>query len=75
MSTWSLAELDGLERSGRPIGPQQHSSKIDLLCDKAVLDAFDERPPVGAFPALVQQGRDTPLEEVFADALEETART
>ena len=72
-----------IERAGRLIGAAttflQNAgfarSRSDLLCEEAVLDALHRRLPADAVNTLVQQGRDTPLEEVLADALEETART
>jgi hypothetical protein len=80
---WALAELGELERSGRLIGAAtaflQNAgfarSRADLLCEKAVLDALHTRMAADAVHVLVQQGRDTPLEEALGDAIEEAART
>jgi ATP/maltotriose-dependent transcriptional regulator MalT len=80
---WALAELGELERSGRLIGAAtaflQNAgfarSRSDLLCEKGVLDALHRRLAADAVHTLVQQGRDTPLEEALGDALEETARS
>ena len=82
-AAWSLAEVGELELAGRLIGAAttflQNAgfarSRSDLLCEAAVLDALQKRLPADAVHTLVQQGRDTPLEEILADALEETART
>lgn len=81
--SWPLAELGELERAGRLIGAAtaflQNAgfarSRSDLLCEQAVLDALHRRLPANAVRALVQHGRDAPLEEVLADALKETAHT
>ncbi|MGP0033288.1 MAG: BTAD domain-containing putative transcriptional regulator [Solirubrobacteraceae bacterium] len=81
--SWALVELGELERAERLIGAAttflQNAgfarSRSDLLCEEAVLDVLHRRLPADAVHMLVQQGRDTPLEEVLADALEDTART
>jgi ATP/maltotriose-dependent transcriptional regulator MalT len=78
---WALAELGELERSGRLIGAATAflqtagfaRSRSDLLCEKAVLDALHRRLAADAVHILVQQGRDTPLEEALGCALEEAA--
>jgi hypothetical protein len=77
---WSLAELGELERSGRLIGAAtpflEHAgfarTRSDLRCENAVLDALHRRMAADAVHALVQQGRDTPLEEAFGDAITES---
>jgi predicted ATPase/DNA-binding SARP family transcriptional activator len=77
---WALAELGDLERSGRLIGAAtgflQNAgfarSRSDLLCEKGVLDALHRRLAADAVRALVQQGRDAPLEAVLNEALTET---
>ena len=77
---WALAELGELERSGRLIGAStaflQNAgfarSRSDLLCEEAVLDALHRRLAADAVHTLVQQGRDTPLEEALSDALTES---
>ena len=76
---WALAELGELERSGRLIGAAttflQNAgfarSRSDLLCEKAVLDSLHKHLPAEAVHRLVQQGRDTPLEEALSEALPE----
>ena len=76
---WALAELGELERSGRLIGASlaflQNAgfarSRSDLLCEKGVLDALHRRLAPNAIHALVQQGRDMPLEEALSEALAE----
>ena len=78
---WALAELGELEHSGRLIGAATTflqragfvRSRSDLLCENAVLDALHKHLPADAVHMLVQQGRDTPLEEALGVALEETA--
>jgi hypothetical protein len=80
---WALAELGELERPGRLIGAAtaflQNAgfarSRADLLCEKAVLDALHMRLAADAVHILVQQGRDTPLDEALGDAIREAART
>jgi ATP/maltotriose-dependent transcriptional regulator MalT len=78
---WALAELGELERAGRLIGATtaflQNAgfarTRSDLLCENGVLDVLHRRLPGAAVHALVQQGRDTPLEKALGDALEDTA--
>jgi tetratricopeptide (TPR) repeat protein len=80
---WALAERGDLERSGRLIGAATAflqtagfaRNRSDLLCENAVLDALHSRLAPDAVHILVQQGRDTPLEEALGDALEEAAHT
>jgi predicted ATPase len=75
---WPLAELGELERSGRLIGAATAfledagfaRTRSDLLCEKAVLDALHSRLPADAVHTLIQQGRDTPLEQALGDAPE-----
>lgn len=75
--SWALAELGELERSGRLIGGStgflQNAgfarSRSDLLCEKGALDALHRRLPADTIDTLIQQGRDTPLEEALSDAL------
>jgi hypothetical protein len=43
------------------------------LCENAVLEALRQHLPADTVHMLVQQGRDTPLEEARGVALEETA--
>jgi hypothetical protein len=77
---WALAELGELERSGRLIGTSTAfletagfaRSRSDLLCEKGVLDALNRQLPADAVHTLVQQGRDTPLDEALNEALTET---
>jgi predicted ATPase/DNA-binding SARP family transcriptional activator len=79
---WPLAELGELERSGRLIGTATAflenagfaRSRSDVLCEKAVVDALHRRLSVDAVLTLVQQGRDTPLEEALNEALTESSR-
>jgi predicted ATPase/DNA-binding SARP family transcriptional activator len=79
---WALAELGELERSGRLIGAAtgflQNAgfarSRSDLLCENGVLDVLHRRLPADAVHAVVQQGRDAPLEAVLNEALTETPR-
>jgi ATP/maltotriose-dependent transcriptional regulator MalT len=76
---WALAELGEPERSGRLIGAAtaflQNAgfarSRSDLRCEKAVLDALHRRLAGDAVHALVQQGRDTPVEAALSEALAE----
>jgi tetratricopeptide (TPR) repeat protein len=77
---WPLAELGQLERSGRLIGASLGflenagfaRTRSDLLCEKGVLDALHGRLSADAIQALVQQGRDTPLEEALSEALNDS---
>ena len=77
---WALAEVGELERAGRLIGAAttflQNAgfarSRSDSLCEKAVLDALNKRLAADAVHTLVQQGRDTPLEEALSEALTES---
>jgi predicted ATPase len=77
--SWALAELVELDRSGRLIGAATAflenagfaRSRSDLLCEKAVVDALHRRLSADAVHTLVQQGRDTPLEEALNEALTE----
>jgi predicted ATPase len=75
---WPLAELGELERSAQLIGASTAfleeagfaRTRSDLLCEKAVLAALHRRLPADAVHALLQQGRDTPLERALGDARE-----
>ena len=77
---WALAELGELERSARLIGAAtaflQNAgfarSRSDLLCERAALDLLHMRLAADAVQTLVQQGRDTPLEEALSEALTES---
>jgi tetratricopeptide (TPR) repeat protein len=77
---WALAELGELERSGRLIGAAtaflQNAglarSRWDLRCEKGVLEALHRRLGADVIRTLVQQGRDSPLEEALSDALTES---
>jgi ATP/maltotriose-dependent transcriptional regulator MalT len=78
--SWPLAELGELERAGRLIGAATaflqdagHArTRSDLLCEKAVLDALHKHLPAEAVHRLIQQGRDTPLDEALNEALTES---
>ena len=77
---WALAELGELERSGRLIGAATAflqnagfaTNRSELLCEKGVLDALHRRLAADAVHTLVQDGRETPVEEALGLALEET---
>jgi predicted ATPase len=79
---WALAELGDLERSARLIGAATAflqtagfaRDRSDLLCEKGVLDALHGRLPADIVDALVQRGRDMPLEEALSEALTESPR-
>ena len=79
-TAWALAELGELERSGRLIGAATAflqtagfaRSRSDLLCEKGVLDALHKQLAADAVHTLVQQGRDTPLDEALSEALTES---
>jgi predicted ATPase/DNA-binding SARP family transcriptional activator len=78
--SWALAELGELERAGRLIGAAtaflqdagMARSRSDLLCEKGVLDALHRGLAADAVDTLVQQGRDTSLEEALSEALTES---
>jgi len=78
---WPLAELGEVERSGRLIGAAAAflegagfaRTRSDLLWEKAALDALHRRLPADAVHTLLQQGRDTPLEQALGDVLKGTA--
>lgn len=76
---WALAELGELERSGRLLGTATAflqnagfaSTRSDLLCEEGVLDVLNRKLAADALHTLLQQGRDTPIEEALNDALTE----
>jgi ATP/maltotriose-dependent transcriptional regulator MalT len=76
---WALAELGELERSGRLLGTATAflqnagfaSTRSDLLCEEGVLDVLHRKLAADALHTLLQQGRDTPIEEALNDALTE----
>ncbi|MBV9310986.1 MAG: tetratricopeptide repeat protein, partial [Solirubrobacterales bacterium] len=80
--SWALAELGEFERAGRLIGAATAfienagfaRTRADLLCEKGVLDALHRRLAADAVHRLLQQGRDTPVEEALSDALTDSAQ-